>query len=106
MNVAARGLCGEAGAEFAIGGDTSGDEDAADAEGLLGGEGFLEQVADDGVLEAGDEVEGLRVGVGEGLFDGGFGGGVGASEEGFAAGFCFGAEVVELDIAENGGFDS
>jgi hypothetical protein len=39
-------------------------------------------------------------------FYGGVGGGIEAGEEGFAAGFGFGAEIVELDVAENGGLDS
>ncbi len=106
MEVAASGLGGEAGAQFAIGGDSAGDEDAGGAERFLGGEGLLEQVADDGVLKAGDEVEGLRVGGCECVFDGGFGGCVGAGEESFAAGFGFRAEVVEFDVAKDGGLDS
>jgi len=31
---------------------------------------------------------------------------IGAGEEGIAAGFGFGAEVVEFDVAEDGGLDS
>ena len=58
------------------------------------------------MLEAGDEVEGELVGVGEGVLDGGVGRCVGAGEEGFAAGFGFRAEVVELDVAEYGSLDS
>jgi hypothetical protein len=129
----AGGFGGEAGAEFAIGGDAAGDEDAARAKGFGGEEGLLHEVADDGVLKAGDEVEGLRLHVAEGVFDGGptagaascvgglpgperrgtwgtrsfwGAGGVGAGEEGVAAGFGFGAEVVELDVAEDGGLDA
>jgi hypothetical protein len=56
MEVAAGGFGGEAGAQFAIGGDSAGDEDAENAERFLSGEGFFHQVADDSVLEAGDEV--------------------------------------------------
>jgi hypothetical protein len=101
-----RGFGGEAGAEFAVGGDASGDEGCGGAEGFGGGEGLLHQVADDGVLEAGDEVEGLRVAGGERVFDGGAARGVGAGEERFAAGLGFGAQVVEFDVAEDGGLDS
>ena len=51
--VAAGGIGSEAGAEFAVGGYSTCNEDAADAEGFGGGEGLFEQVADNGVLEAG-----------------------------------------------------
>ena len=71
--MAAGGFSGEAGAEFAVGGHSAGDEDAADAEGFGGGEGFFHEVADNGVLEAGDEVEGGLGTEGEGLFFGGGG---------------------------------
>jgi hypothetical protein len=64
---------GETAAEFAVGGDASGDEDAGDGEGFGGGEGLLHQVADDGVLEAGDEVEGELWTESEGLGFGGWG---------------------------------
>ena len=66
---------GEAGAEFAVGGDAAGDEDSVDGEGFGGGEGFLHEIADDGVLEAGDQVEGLlgAEGQGFGLCSGWFG---------------------------------
>ena len=106
VEVAAGGLGGEAGAQFAIGGNSSGDEDAGDTEGFLGGEGLLQQIADDGVLKAGDEIEGLRVAGGKCLFEGGSGESVGTGKEGFAAGLGFRAEVVELNVAENGRFDS
>jgi len=59
MEIAVVGFGGEAGAEFVVGGDASGDEDAANTEGFDSGEGLLHQVADHGVLEAGDEVQGL-----------------------------------------------
>jgi hypothetical protein len=42
----------------------------------------------------------------EGVVDARFGGYVGAGEEGVAAGFGFGTEVVELDVAEDGGLDA
>ena len=73
---------------------------------FLSGEGLLEQVADDRVLEAGDQVESLRVRGGESVFNGGFGGRVGTGEECFATGFGFRAQVVQLDIAKDSGFDS
>jgi hypothetical protein len=50
---------GEAGAEFAVGGDSAGDEDAVDGEGFSGGEGLLHEVAYDSVLEAGNKIENL-----------------------------------------------
>ena len=58
------------------------------------------------MLEAGDEIEGLRVAGGEGLVDGGACRRVGAGEEGFAAGFGFWPQIVQLDVAQDGGFDS
>ena len=75
---AAGGFGGEAGAKLAVGGHSAGDEDADGAEGFGGGEGFLHQVADHGVLEAGDEVEGLLRAEGEGFFAGLGGRGAGA----------------------------
>ena len=51
----------EAAAELGVCGDSARDEDGASAERLCGGEGLLEEVADDGVLKAGEEVEGLRL---------------------------------------------
>ena len=104
--VASGGFGGEAGTKLAVGGNSAGYEDAGGAEGFLGSEGFLHQVADDGALETGDEVEGLRVAGGESGFDGGVGRGIGSSEERLPASFGFGAEIVELDVAENGGLDS
>jgi hypothetical protein len=49
--VAAIGFGLEASAEFAVGGYSAGDDDAARAEGLGCGEGLAEEVAYDGVLE-------------------------------------------------------
>jgi hypothetical protein len=87
--VAALGLGGKARAELAVGGDSAGDENSRGADGLLCGEGFLEQVSDDSTLEAGNEVEGLRIAGGEGGFDGGAGGRVWPGKERFASGLCF-----------------
>jgi len=89
-----------------VGGNPSGDEDAAGAEGFLRGEGLSEQVADDGVLEAGDQVQSLRVGGGQGVIDGGPGGGVRTGEKGFATRLGLGAEIVEFDVAKNRRFDT
>ena len=100
------GFGAEAGAEFAVGGHASGDEDAAGAEGFLGGEGFLHEVADHGVLEAGDEVQGLGLALGQRVFNGGAGGRVGAGKERVAAGFGLRAEVVEFHVAQHSGLDS
>jgi len=55
------GFGGEAATELGVGGHTAGDEDGAGVEVVGGGEGLLEQTADYGVLEAGEEVEGLVV---------------------------------------------
>ena len=79
------------------------------AERLGRGEGLLHQVADHGVLEAGDEVERLlrqraRASSMSGLAAGGRGPVTASAGDGAALGF--GAEVVELDVAENGGLDS
>ena len=106
MEVAASGLRGEACAQLAIGGHSAGDQDAGGAERFLCREGFAEQIADDGVLKACDQVEGLRVGGGESVFNGGLGGRVGAGEEGFATGFGFRAQVVKFDIAKDRGLDA
>ena len=71
-----------------------------------GGEGLLEEVADDGVLEAGKEVEGLRLegAVGDQSGDG-VGGGFEVVDAG-AAGLDEGLHDVGLGIAEDGGFDA
>ena len=58
------------------------------------------------MLEAGDEVERLRVAGCESGFESWPRGSVGAGVEGFAAGLGLGAKVVKLDVAENGGLDS
>ena len=51
----------KAAAEFGVGGDPAGDYDAAGAEGFGRGEGLALEVAYDGVLEGGDEIEGLLI---------------------------------------------
>ena len=106
MDIATGGFGGEATTEFAIGGDSTSDEDAGGTERFLSGEGLSDQVTHDGVLEAGDEVERLRVAGCERGLESGFGRSVGAGVERFAAGLGLGAEVMELDVAENGGLDS
>ena len=101
---AAGGFGGEAGAKLAVGGDSAGDEDAGDVLRLGGGEGLLHQVADDCVLKAGDEIErGLRA-EGESFFAGLRRTEVG--EHAADAGFGFGAQAVQLDVAQDGGLDS
>ena len=99
-------LGGEAGAELGVGGDTAGDEDGAGAEAPGGGEGLLEEVSDDGVLEAGEEVEGLGLerAVGD-QSDDSFGGGFEVVEDG-AAGFDDRRHGVGLGVAEDGGLNA
>ncbi len=106
MQVAASSFRGEAHAQFAIGSHSAGDQDTSGAESFLRREGLAQQVADDGVLKAGDQVESLRVGSGESILNGGFGGRVGTGEECFAAGFGFRAQVVQFDIAKDRGLDA
>lgn len=106
MQVAAGGLGCKAGAQFTVGGDSAGDEDTGRSECFLRGEGLAEQVADDGVLKAGDKVESLRISGGEGILNGRFGRSVGASEKSFATGFSFGAQVVEFDVSKDRRFDA
>ena len=106
MQVAASRFRGEARAQLAIGGHSAGDQDTSGAEGFLCRKGLAQQVADDGVLKAGDQVESLRVGSGEGILNGGFGGRVGTGEECFATGFGFRAQVMQFDIAKDCGFDA
>ena len=48
---------GEAGAQFAVGGHSSGDQNAVDAKRFLRGEGLLHQVTDHCVLKACNQVE-------------------------------------------------
>ena len=91
--------CGEAGAQFAVGGHSAGDEDAVRAEARRRRRSCV-RVADDGVLEAGDEVEGLRVAEREGF--------VRASSAAASASrrAAMEAHVVDLDVAEDGGLDA
>ena len=51
----------KAAAKLSIGGDSAGDNNAQCAERLCCCEGLADEVADDGVLEGGDEVEGLPI---------------------------------------------
>ena len=73
MEVAPCSLGGEACAQLAICGYSAGDENARGSESLLRSEGLAEQITNDRVLEACDQIECLRVGGGESVFDGGFG---------------------------------
>ena len=100
--MAAGGFGGEAGAEFAIGGDAAGDQDGAGSEGLGGGEGLADEVADYGGLKGGYEVEGLRVAEGKGFcwLE------VRGVEECGAAGFDSCGHGVGLDVAEDAGLDA
>ena len=67
---------------------------------LGGGEGLAKEVADDGGLEAGDEVQGLLIAEGGGGFE------VGAGGEELLAGGDGGGHRVGLDVAEDGSFDA
>src|ERR1700746_3607584 len=59
---AAVGFGLKAAAKLGVGGDPTGDDNAVGAEGFGRGEGLALEVADYGVLEGGDEVEGLLIG--------------------------------------------
>jgi hypothetical protein len=91
-------------AELAVRGDSAGDDDAVGAEGFSGGEGLALEVADYGVLEGGDQVEGLLVA--EFCYGVGFGGETGIGGENGAAGFDACAEMMGFDIAEDGSLDA
>ena len=67
---------------------------------------FFEEITDNGALKTGDEVEALRIAGGERCLDRGVGWGIGSGEEGVATGLGFWAEVVKLDVAQDGGLDS
>ena len=101
---AAVGLGLEAAAKLAVGGDSAGDDDAAGAEGFGCGEGLALEVADYGVLEGGDEVEGLLVA--EFCYGGGFGGDGGIGGESGATGFDALAEMVSFDVTQDCGLDA
>jgi len=97
---------GEAAAEFGVGGDSARDEDGAGTEMLGGGEGLLEEIPDNGVLEAGEEIEGLGLeGVAGDELGDGFEGGLEIVGDGSAELDC-GLHGVGLGVAENGGFDA
>src|SRR5271168_345394 len=51
----------KAAAKFAVGGDSTRDDDAMGAKGFGGSEGLALEVADDCVLEGGDQVESLLI---------------------------------------------
>ncbi len=107
--VAAGGFGSDVAAEFAVGGDASADEEAADAVVLGCMEGGAGEILDDRVLEAGDEVEGWRVEVRERA---GEVHGVGLcfvqadGAEGIVAGCDRGLHVVQFDVTADGGFDA
>lgn len=104
---AAGGLGGEAAAEFGVGGDAAGDEDGAGACAFRGGEGLLEEAADDRVLEAADEVEEVlrEVALGAERRDE-FWGGAGGVGDVLATSLRGGKEVVGLEMAEDGCLDA
>jgi hypothetical protein len=68
------------------------------------GEGLALEVADYGVLEGGDEIEGLLIA--EFCYGGGFGGDGGIGGDCGATGFYGRAEMVGFDVTEDGGFDA
>jgi hypothetical protein len=101
---AAVGFGLKAAAELTVGGDSAGDDDAVGAEGFGCGEGLALEVADYGVLEGGDEVEGLLIAE---ICDGGrFGSDGGVGGERGAAGLDARAEMVGFDVAEDCGLDA
>ena len=106
LESAPQGLGGEAAAQFAIGSDAPSNQYFCYSEGLGCGEGFAQQIADDGVLEAGDEVERGGVAVREGLVEGRPGWRSRTGKESVAPGFSFGAQVVKLDVAQHRGLDA
>jgi len=97
-------LSGEAATELGVGGDTAADENGAGVEVPGGGEGLLEEVADDGMLEAGEEVEGLGIeeAVGDEVRDGLGGGRERVCDR--TALLDGGLHVVGLGVAEDAGF--
>ena len=108
--MAARGFRGETAAELGVGGDSPADEQAAGSKVFDGGERGAGQIVGDCGLEAGDEVEGFGVEVGERRSQGFGVGGLRVDEvfgsEGRGAGFDSSAHVVELGVAADGGFDA
>lgn len=89
-------------AQLTVGGDSAGDDDAAGSKALGGGQGLADEDADDGVLEARDEVEGLGVHQGERVF----GTGVRDLRERGLAGVGGLPHAVRLHVAEYGGLDT
>lgn len=106
LDAAACGFGGEAAAQLAVGGHAAGNQDAGDTKCLGCCEGFFEQVANYGVLKAGNQVERGGVTGGQGLLECGLWGRVGSGEESFAAGFGLGAQVVQLNVAQHGSLDA
>jgi hypothetical protein len=101
VEVAASSFCSEACAQLAIGGDSAGDEDPRGAKRFLCSKGLADQIANDCMLKACYQVEGLWIGHGESIFNCGLCRRVRTGEQGFAAGFRFGTQVVKLDVAKD-----
>jgi len=100
----------EAAAEFAVGGDASGDEQAFGTIILGCCERGAGEIAGDRGLEAGDEVEGFGVEEGEGRFHRFGVAWLAFGEAGFAqsggAGFNARFHAMQLDVAADGGLDA
>src|SRR6185437_11706191 len=103
-NAARRALLSEAFAQFAIGGNAAGYEDAAGAELFMRGEGFSEQIPNNGVLKAGNEVQGRLRAKREGSFARFWRVQVAQHARGARGGFF--AHTVQLNVAQNGCLDS
>ena len=108
--IAAGGFGGEAAAKLGVSGDSSADEQAAGAEVLDGQECGAGEIVRDGGLEAGDQVEGFGVEMGEGSGEG-FGiGRLGVDEvrdtEGVGTGFDAVVHSVEFGVAADGRLDA
>ena len=101
---AAVGFGLEAAAKFAVGGYSTGDDDAASAERFRGSEGLALEIANDSVLEGSDEVEGLLVA--ELSYSFVFWSEIRVNREVESAGFDALSHVVSFDVAENGGLDA
>ena len=102
--VASVGFGLEAAAKLAVGGDSPGDDNAVRAKGFGSGKCLALEVADDGVLEGGDQVEGLLVAE---FYDGfGLWGERGVVGKGGATAFDTVAHMVGFDVAEDSGFDA
>ena len=91
-------------AEFAVGGDSARDDDAASTERFCSSKRLALEVADYGVLKRGDEIEGLLIAE---FYDrSGFRCKIWICGYGSAAGFDALAHVVGFDVTQNGGFDT